>query len=152
MKREDPIDSLTLRVSIIQGSDLVAKDRNLFGKKTTSDPYVQVLLGSGRTYVPIGKTKTIYKNLSPQWNEAIAARVKFLEHGGSQMMFRIFDEDRLSDPDNMGIVTLPLVWKDHNGSPVWYEIPKKSAKNASGKIQIQVQTQVHRLQGLASYF
>lgn len=151
VKHEDPIDSMTLRVSVIQGSDLVAKDRNFMGKKTTSDPYVEILLGTGRAYVRIGKTKTIYKNLSPQWNETIATRVRYIEHGGSNIMFRIFDEDKFSDPDNMGIVTLPLVWKDDSGSPQWYDIPKNSAKNAKGKIQLQIQTQVHRIQGMASY-
>jgi Ca2+-dependent lipid-binding protein len=150
-RREDPIDSMTLRVTIIQGSDLVAKDRNLLGKKTTSDPFVQVLVGTGRSYDRLGQTKTIYKNLSPQWNETISAQVKFLHHGGSQLRVHIYDEDKLSNPDSMGFVTLPLDWKDFDGSPRWYEIPKDSAKNAKGKIQLQIQSKVHRLHGLSSY-
>ncbi|KAG7369232.1 C2 domain containing protein [Nitzschia inconspicua] len=150
-KRQDPIESMTLRITIIQGSDLVAKDRNLFGKKTTSDPYVQILAGSGRSYVRLGQTKTIYKNLSPQWNETITAQVKYIHHARSELRFQIYDEDKLSDPDNMGVVTLPLIWETTNGTPQWYEIPKNSAKNAQGKIQLQIQSQIHHLQGLKSY-
>jgi Ca2+-dependent lipid-binding protein len=150
-RREDPIDSMTLRITITQGSDLVAKDRNLLGKKTTSDPFVQVLVGNGRSYQRLGQTKTIYKNLSPHWNETISAQVKFIHHGGSQLRFHIFDEDKFSNPDSMGFVTLPLDWKDSDSPPQWYEIPKDSAKNAQGKIQLQIQSKVHRLHGLSSY-
>jgi Ca2+-dependent lipid-binding protein len=150
-RREDPIDSMTLRITIIQGSDLVAKDRNLLGKKTSSDPFVQILVGTGKSYDRLGQTKTIYKNLSPQWNETVSAQVKFIHHGGSQLRFHIYDEDKLSNPDSMGFVTLPLVWKDSATSPQWYEIPKDSAKNAKGKIQLQIQCKVHRLQGMSSY-
>jgi Ca2+-dependent lipid-binding protein len=150
-QRQDPIESMTLRITVLQGSDLVAKDRNLLGKKTTSDPFVQVLVGSGRPYARVGQTKTIHKNLNPTWNETITAKIKYIEHSRSELRFQIYDEDKLSDPDSMGIVSLPLVWEDSNGTPKWYEIPKNSAKNAKGKIQIQVQSQVHRLKGVSSY-
>lgn len=148
---QDPIDFMTLRITVVQGSDLVAKDRNLLGKKTTSDPFVQILVGTARSFVRLGQTKTVYKNLSPQWNQTITAQVKFVEHGGSHLRFQIYDEDKLSEPDNMGIVTVPLVWRDSAGQPEWFDIPKESAKNAKGKIQLQIQSQVHRLQGLKSY-
>lgn len=142
---------MTLRITILEGSDLVAKDRNLFGKKTTSDPYVQVLAGSDRSYVRLGQTKTIYKNLNPTWNETINARINYVQHGRSNLRFQIYDEDKLSDHDSMGFMSVPLEWKDVQGIPQWYEIPKNSAKNAKGKIQLQIQSQVHRLQGVKSY-
>lgn len=153
VKHEDPIQSMTLQVSVIQGEDLVAKDRNFLGKKTTSDPYVEVYVGTGKisSYSLIGKTKTVYKNLNPRWDQTISSQISYIAHGGSNLMFRIFDEDKLSDPDNMGIVAIPLVWKDVTGSPQWYDIPKNSAKNAKGRIQVKVETQVRRIQGMASY-
>eukprot|EP00964_Phaeocystis_antarctica_P023310 scaffold13048_cov68-Phaeocystis_antarctica.AAC.2 len=46
------------------GRDLVAKDRSLFGKKS-SDPYVVIMCGK-RT---LGTTKVVDKSLNPVWNQ-----------------------------------------------------------------------------------
>ena len=38
------ISAIDMDITVIQGRDLVAKDRNIFGKRTSSDPYVKVHL------------------------------------------------------------------------------------------------------------
>ena len=43
------IESLTLLIQIYAGKDLIAKDRSMLGRRTTSDPYVKVFLG-GKCY------------------------------------------------------------------------------------------------------
>ncbi|KAF5014346.1 hypothetical protein F66182_14699, partial [Fusarium sp. NRRL 66182] len=54
-----PMEStLTLKVNVIKGRDLAAKDRG-----GTSDPYLVVSLGSARESTP-----TISKTLNPDWN------------------------------------------------------------------------------------
>jgi hypothetical protein len=68
------------------------------------------------------------------------------------LMFEIFDEDLMSQPDNMGIVKVMLKWEDlHPSAPTWHEIPKDSAKNASGKIELKISTKVHRMENLRPY-
>merc|ERR1719464_804620 len=164
---------MIVQISVIQGSDLVAKDRNMFGKKTSSDPYVSVILCSyppaasnkNNTSVPInnnnhrhqqqlnlGRTTTVKKNLSPTWNYSVATSVPYNRKNClNKLSFRIFDEDKLSSDDSMGVVEIPLAFQDSRGAAVWHEIPKNSAKKASGKLQISIQTSLHRVQGLSPY-
>jgi hypothetical protein len=161
-----PIEKMTVKIQVLQGKDLVAKDRNLLGKKTTSDPYVVVsLLSSRGRKVQLGKTPTIYKNLSPRWDHSVTASVSYLEHGptlgsnhyrnapgNSMLVFEIFDEDQFSEPDRMGVVQIPLEWDNARPeSGTWYEIPKNSAKNATGSIEIRISSQVHRMENLKPY-
>ena len=51
-------------ITIVGGRGLVAKDRSLFGKKS-SDPYVVISCGK-RT---LGTTRVVDKSLSPVWNQ-----------------------------------------------------------------------------------
>jgi len=159
---QDPIDKMLIQYSVLQAKDLVAKDRNLFGKKTSSDPYVQVsLLRIPSSKVPgkkmqiqkikLGRTGTLKKNLSPTWNYSHTSAIPYSSET-IHLMFEIYDEDQMSSDDLMGVVKLPaLEWKDSNGSAVWYEIPKDSAKKATGSIQLKVSTSVRRVQGLRPY-
>jgi len=161
---QDPIDKMMVQFSVLQAKDLVAKDRNMFGKKTSSDPYVAVSLlctpaktkSRQRNQVQkinLGRTKTIPKNLSPTWNYTQASAIPYSRKNETlQLVFELFDEDVLSSDDSLGVVKLPaLEWKDSHGSATWYEIPKGSAKKVSGAVQIAVSTQLHRVQGLRPY-
>lgn len=157
-----PIDKMTVEISLLQGQDLVAKDRNLFGKKTTSDPYVEIFLLSGSgapgtTYrkVKLGQTKTMYKTLNPAWRCTISTTIPYLGNAQCSLLFHIWDEDKLSDPDSMGVVKVPLQWADVGGpagEPKFYPVPANSAKNATGQIELGIKSHVHRLEGLKSYF
>jgi Ca2+-dependent lipid-binding protein len=154
---EAPIDKMNIQIQVIQGTGLVAKDRNLLGKKTTSDPYVVVsLLSSRGQKLEIGRTKTIYKNLSPSWDCTLTAAIPYLQYGPSAgntiLLFQIFDEDQMSAPDSMGVIKIPLVWNDARPSgPTWHDVPKDSAKNASGKIQLKISSKIHRMENVRPY-
>jgi Ca2+-dependent lipid-binding protein len=155
-----PIDKMAMEIKVLTGSGLVAKDRNFLGKKTTSDPFVVVSLVSRGQKIQLGKTRTVQKSLSPIWDFTLSTSLSYLQHGPSpgfpnsnpMLMFEIFDEDLMSQPDNMGIVKVMLKWEDlHPSAPTWHEIPKDSAKNASGKIELKISTKVHRMENLRPY-
>jgi tellurium resistance protein TerZ len=126
-------------LTVLQGSGLVAKDRNLFGKKTSSDPYIEVWTSSN-SISRVGKTATKKKTLEPKWNQTFEFKVK----PQNQMIYlKIFDEDLLSAPDAMGTVTIRIPSSNHNEDTTqWYDVPPDSAKNASGKIQVRLQTTI----------
>jgi Ca2+-dependent lipid-binding protein len=99
------IEKIHVRLTVLQGSGLVAKDRNLFGKKTTSDPYIEVWT-TANSYCRMGKTAIMKKTLDPKWNETFEF---FFKEPQNQMIFlKIWDEDLLSAPDAMGTVTLRI--------------------------------------------
>lgn len=162
---QDPIDRIMVQFQVLQAKDLVAKDRNLFGKRTSSDPYVLVsLLCTPSSTLPgqkkkvqkikLGQSPTIKKNLFPTWNYSQTSAIPFSRKNETlQLMFEVFDEDKISSDDLMGVVKLEaLEWKDSAGDAVWYDIPESSAKGASGKIQMKISTSLHRVQGLRPYY
>lgn len=153
------VECMELKVTLLKGDDLIAKDRNMMGKRTTSDPYTIVSLqttipGVGRskakaTTKELGTTKTIKKTLSPEWNESYSVSLpcSVLQDPKAPptLIFKIFDYDKGTDDDCMGIVTLPLSTDAVSGDTTkWYDVPKDSAKNAKGKLQIRLQMEVHR--------
>ena len=87
--------------TVMAGRDLVAKDRSLFGKKS-SDPYVVIMCGK-RT---LGTTKVVDKSLNPVWNQTFklnldakaAARLE-----STELVFAIFDKDKIGANDPMGV-------------------------------------------------
>jgi len=158
-----PIDKMVVQIMVIEGKDLVAKDRNLFGKKTTSDPYVSVALLSSSPRTPtqkqknivrldLGKTATVKKSLSPTWNHSVTTAIPYnKKDSNNTLVFQIFDEDKLSSDDSMGVVKFDLIFQDHLAASNWYQIPTSSAKGATGQLKISIQTSLHRVQGLAPY-
>ena len=161
------VDKIHVEMYVLAGNDLVAKDRNLLGRKTTSDPYVEVYLlnnpkpifqnGQSITNYKIGKTSTVYKSLNPQWPSPQNKFVFEIVHPW-RVTLKVYDEDLLSDPDLMGIVTIPIPVPttstaggggggsnsalQPNDTTNWYNIPKDSAKNAKGKLQVRFVTRL----------
>lgn len=90
-----------LAVTIIEGKDLPAMDRN-----GMSDPYVKLCI------LPEGKqkfeTKIQRNNLNPQFNETFAFNIAFNELHSKTLQFIVFDFDRLSKDDRIGQLSLPL--------------------------------------------
>jgi Ca2+-dependent lipid-binding protein len=123
---------IKLKLTVLQGTGLVAKDRNALGQKTTSDPYVEVWTDSEM----IAKTCTIWKTLDPAWNETFMLK---LSGDAPKVTLKIWDEDRRSDPDAMGIVTIEIPTKKGDTTE-WYDVPKNSAQNASGQLQVRLET------------
>ncbi|XP_053678583.1 E3 ubiquitin-protein ligase Nedd-4-like [Anopheles nili] len=91
-----------LRIKVVAGLQLAKKD--IFG---ASDPYVRIDLNmvSGDVNVQSVLTKTKKKTLHPKWNEEFIFRVKPTEH---KLVFQVFDENRLTRDDFLGMVELPL--------------------------------------------
>ena len=145
------IQQVEARITIIEASDLVAKDRNVFGKKTSSDPFAEIYAGNRR----VGTTTTQKKTLHPSWHEVFRATFEgtHLKKEPLTLTVKLFDHDKLSSPDPMGSVTIDLkslIQSHQLDTTAWYDIPPESAKNATGKIQIRLQLTVHTARALLS--
>ncbi|CAG9821223.1 unnamed protein product [Phaedon cochleariae] len=98
---EEPTSKL--RLKIVCAKNLMKKD--IFG---ASDPYVKIDLNKidGDETIDSVLTKTKRKTLSPEWNEEFIFRVKPAEH---KLVVQVFDENRLTRDDFLGMVELPLL-------------------------------------------
>ncbi|XP_028897781.1 E3 ubiquitin-protein ligase Nedd-4 isoform X3 [Zeugodacus cucurbitae] len=125
----DSSDTCHLRIIIINGKSLAKKD--IFG---ASDPYVRIDLNTinGDINIDSVLTKTKKKTLNPTWNEEFVFRVKPSEH---KLVFQVFDENRLTRDDFLGMVeltlnNLPTEQEDATISPQSYSLrPRSSAKS-----------------------
>ncbi|TRY76651.1 hypothetical protein TCAL_04074 [Tigriopus californicus] len=86
-----------LHVHLKQGYDLAARDSN-----GTSDPYVKFLI-KGKV---VHKTKTIYKDLNPFWDEQFVLNI---EDPFVPVHIKVYDYDWAFRDDFMGEATLSLV-------------------------------------------
>ncbi|KAG9340749.1 hypothetical protein JZ751_020341 [Albula glossodonta] len=84
-----------LTITLKEGKNLVIRDRC-----GTSDPYVKFKLDGKAIY----KSKVVYKNLNPTWNESFSVAVKDLEH---ILSLRVYDRDLTTD-DFMGACSVKL--------------------------------------------
>lgn len=99
----DTTDTCHLRIVVLNGKTLAKKD--IFG---ASDPYVRIDLNTinGDINIDSVLTKTKKKTLNPTWNEEFLFRVKPAEH---KLVFQVFDENRLTRDDFLGMVELTLL-------------------------------------------
>ncbi|XP_070206098.1 multiple C2 and transmembrane domain-containing protein 1-like isoform X2 [Littorina saxatilis] len=79
-----------LEVRLQEGKDLVIRD-----SCGTSDPYVKFKIGGKQVY----RSKTIYKNLNPKWDETFTIPV---EDVNKPVNIKVFDYDRGLHDDPMG--------------------------------------------------
>ncbi|RVE43177.1 hypothetical protein evm_012165 [Chilo suppressalis] len=95
-------NSYLLRLRIIGAYSLAKKD--IFG---ASDPYVRVELQKvdGDVTIETFLTKTKKKTLNPVWNQEFVFRVRPQEH---KLLIQVFDENRLTRDDFLGMVEVPL--------------------------------------------
>lgn len=146
------LQDVTFNIEIHQGKGLVAKDKNMMGKRTTSDPFVEVYI-MGRK---VGKTSTKKKTLAPVWNETVSVKVV----GGVEsaailqdsFLLCISDEDKMSSSDPMGTVEIPckdIINAGTVGVPKWYPVGlgsgKMHCKNATGDLQVSVSVSASRV-------
>lgn len=91
-----------LRLKVIAGHGLAKKD--IFG---ASDPYVRIDLRRNDDEAVIDSvyTKTKKKTLNPKWDEEFIFRVIPNHH---HLLLEVFDENRLTRDDFLGLVELPL--------------------------------------------
>jgi len=153
------ISELDITVTIAQGRNLVAKDRALLSRKrTTSDPYVKVFLGSSPTML-MGATPVIAKNCeNPVWNATVrksyrsATEVRQVLSPTTQVWCVIYDSDGVSADDPMGVVSFPLSSQEELK---WYAVtpgPSGSSMhchNATGELQVRVQVQGRPVRDIA---
>lgn len=98
LTNQDPL----LRLRVVAGHSLAKKD--IFG---ASDPYVRIELSTivGNVAIDSVLTKTKKKTLNPVWNEEFVFRVRPHEH---KLVLQVFDENRLTRDDFLGMVEVPL--------------------------------------------
>ncbi|XP_073328262.1 multiple C2 and transmembrane domain-containing protein 2 [Pagrus major] len=85
-----------LNINLKKGRNLVIRDK----RSGTSDPYVKFKLEGKQLY----KSKVVYKNLNPRWNESFSHPLRDREH---VVEVRVYDKNRTSD-DFMGSSTISL--------------------------------------------
>ncbi|XP_028177006.1 E3 ubiquitin-protein ligase Nedd-4 isoform X2 [Ostrinia furnacalis] len=102
LQYETDENSYLLRLKIIGAYSLAKKD--IFG---ASDPYVRVELqkADGDVTIETFLTKTKKKTLNPVWNQEFVFRVRPQEH---KLLIQVFDENRLTRDDFLGMVEIPL--------------------------------------------
>ncbi|KAL5606086.1 hypothetical protein BROUX41_006144 [Berkeleyomyces rouxiae] len=123
---------LVLKVEVLKGRNLAAKDRN-----GTSDPYLVLSLGEARI-----TTHSVSKTLNPEWNVSGAMPVNSLHSLVLDVI--CWDKDRFGR-DYMGEfdITLEEIFADnkHEQTPKWHSLrSKKSGRkqsNVSGEVQLQ---------------
>ncbi|KAL4709251.1 hypothetical protein ACJJTC_010712, partial [Scirpophaga incertulas] len=95
-------NSSLLRLKIIGAYSLAKKD--IFG---ASDPYVRIELQKvdGDVTLETFLTKTKKKTLNPVWNQEFVFRIRPQEH---KLLIQVFDENRLTRDDFLGMVEVPL--------------------------------------------
>ncbi|KAL4783192.1 phosphatidylserine decarboxylase-domain-containing protein [Aspergillus varians] len=130
--RTPDVKPLALKVSVLRGRNLAAKDR-----RGTSDPYLIVTLGEARQSTP-----TIFKTLNPEWNVTFEMPVV----GVPLLECICWDHDRFGK-DYLGEFDIPLedifMDGDLQQQPKWYTLKsnRKSGKrkdsNVSGEILLQ---------------
>uniref|UniRef100_A0A3Q0RC70 Multiple C2 and transmembrane domain containing 2 n=1 Tax=Amphilophus citrinellus TaxID=61819 RepID=A0A3Q0RC70_AMPCI len=87
--------SYLLTINLKEGRNLVIRDRC-----GTSDPYVKFKL-DGKTFY---KSKVVYKNLNPVWNESFSLPIKDLNQ---RLYIKVYDRDLTTD-DFMGSTSILL--------------------------------------------
>ena len=75
-------------------------NKDLFFIVGTSDPYVKIRLGKQRH-----KSRIIYRNLNPVWNESFSFTTNSLDES---LVFKVYDHDWGSLDDFMGRAVIKL--------------------------------------------
>jgi len=135
-----------IHVSVLAGTGLVPKDKNIWGKKTSSDPYAVIRHGS----TTFGKTSVIPKTLDPVWQEECDLKAAFqlsvlpraLEIHNT-LEINLFDHDKMSQDDPMGTVNVTIPTAQNVKVKRWYVVEKGEGENfcgnATGKILVEVE-------------
>ncbi|RZF35830.1 hypothetical protein LSTR_LSTR008936 [Laodelphax striatellus] len=129
-----------LRLRVISGHHLAKKD--IFG---ASDPYVRVDLMAKNdlfdSIVDSVLTKTKKRTLNPKWNEEFIFWVKPDEH---KLVFQVFDENRLTRDDFLGMVELALqnLPKEADGRDIqnkqYILMPRRGRSRVKGNLELYV--------------
>ena len=150
----EPIEVLDLDILLVQADNLAAKDHNILGQPTTSDPYcvVRVLpqgersrsaLGGDDTTIFLGKTTPVLKTLAPKWGLAFQTEIPWRELTEDAFVeITIMDYDTFGEDDLIGVVPVHIPVRQLGTTTKWYGVPAMSAggESATGRIQCTLTT------------
>ena len=125
-----------LRLKVIAGHNLAKKD--IFG---ASDPYTRIDLVTldGEEVEDSVLTKTKKRTLNPCWEEEFIIRVQPEKH---KLVFEVFDENRLTRDDFLGMVELQLnnIQKERDGHNIQHKYyilrPRSARSKVRGHLQL----------------
>ncbi|RWS28079.1 E3 ubiquitin-protein ligase Nedd-4-like isoform X2, partial [Leptotrombidium deliense] len=125
-----------LRLKVIAGHNLAKKD--IFG---ASDPYVKIDLinNADDSVIDSVYTKTKKKTLNPKWDEEFVFRIK-PQH--NHLLLEVFDENRLTRDDFLGLVELPLnsIPTEREGRNIFSKLyilrPRSPKSKVKGHLQL----------------
>eukprot|EP01099_Mayorella_cantabrigiensis_P001575 TRINITY_DN1706_c0_g1_i3.p1 TRINITY_DN1706_c0_g1~~TRINITY_DN1706_c0_g1_i3.p1 ORF type:complete len:726 (-),score=149.15 TRINITY_DN1706_c0_g1_i3:421-2598(-) len=101
----------------------------------TSDPYCRIDV-PGTAGTQSRKTKTKKKTLAPQWNETFEFDI---EPNLTMFQIHLFDWDRFSSDDRMGVVRVYIEKLFEQGIDRWFPIEKEKTKdNVSGELRLKI--------------
>ncbi|KAM9377956.1 synaptotagmin-A-like [Pholidichthys leucotaenia] len=116
-----------LVVGILQAAALAAMDVG-----GSSDPYVKLFL------LPDKKkkfeTKVHRKTLEPNFNETFTFKVPYTELGGKTLVMTVYDFDRFSKHDAIGVVKVPMSSVDFSQSLQEWRDLQKAEKEESERL------------------
>ncbi len=128
-----------LRVTVFRAKNLIASDQVFMGQGSSSDPYVQVHIGSNVSRAQ--KTSVKSKSLNPEWNETLELDVAPNERS-EWLSIECFDNDLVGDDDPLGKLRINLsslaLQDEPSLSPLaqWHAFEKESAVENSGQIEL----------------
>ncbi|KAK9459682.1 uncharacterized protein V1516DRAFT_680538 [Lipomyces oligophaga] len=128
-KKSDKTRRYLFSIEIVQGENLRPCDIN-----GLSDPYVELAIQQESRV--IARTRTIYKDLNPTWNESF----EYVATGNTHLVARVWDEDR-SGRDDCGSCTLNLNPNDYKRVPVkdeWHDLKSSNHQEPHGQIRVIV--------------
>ncbi len=128
----------------------MAKDRDLLGRRTTSDPYIELFFG-GRL---IGTTRVIEKTLNPVWeNETFHWIIGWATLDRKRSVeLRIWDKDFITNDDPMGNVFIPFPdgpFRLEKWFPVNKGVGNYKCANATGEVLVGITISTARLSDAA---
>ena len=159
MNHRPQLADLTIKVEVVKARNLIAKDRNLFGQRSTSDTYAKLHIDS----TLVGTTKVAKKTVNPVWNSLFtymlgadsATNVFQQQRDNSTQVISavltLWDHDSLGQDDFMGNVVFTLDPLQGNISK-WFPVGKGSGdvkcENAQGEVEIKVTYEGHQLKSV----
>eukprot|EP00804_Cyclotella_cryptica_P029949 CCRYP_020082-RA/>CCRYP_020082-RA protein AED:0.34 eAED:0.34 QI:0/0.5/0.66/1/0.5/0.33/3/143/639 len=159
LSSDPPLAGIKATLTVHRANNLLAKDRNMFGRKTSSDPYVKIFyMGE-----PLGKTSVKKKSLAPEWNFKLkhtlgvnegekvrnsipglvaAAAAGDLNNQHPSYVLVLFDHDVASNDDVLGQVTVPITF--HGFESKWFALctgqpgSKHYCKKTKGEVLVSL--------------
>jgi len=117
-----------LRVTVVEASNLMAKDLSLFGA-ASSDPYCCLSIGA-RQY----KTVVVKKSLDPVWDETWESIVEVVK--GQNLNLELWDFNVGTSDDFLGRATIPMgVLVGRGSSDMWVSLEEAT----SGRVRLKTQ-------------